>query len=191
MQAPRQAIAQYFVPSAQSLFGTDRLAVLILGIDYNYDERDIEYSAGARSDTIMAVSRDMDVILPSGQEEKINAAYAEGASKRRTRSSRSFWASSGSIAICTSTSNRVCSTSAVSRPSATLVRAGLVQRPVPHHAPATGRARAHRPLGEGQAQHSRSPPGAHRGDSKGRPDEPDASRAVEPGQPSPESIWPR
>jgi LCP family protein required for cell wall assembly len=91
-QTPQQAIARIFIPSSQSVFGKDRLAVLILGIDYNYTDGDIEYSKGARSDTIMTASldfpaksvrelsvpRDMDVVLPNGREDKINAAYAEG-----------------------------------------------------------------------------------------------------------------
>lgn len=91
-QSPQQFLAQIFIPAPQTVFGKDRLSVLILGIDYNYDERDIEFSKGARSDTIMAASldfptktirelsvpRDMDVILPDGSEDKINAAYSDG-----------------------------------------------------------------------------------------------------------------
>jgi LCP family protein required for cell wall assembly len=88
----QQILAGYFVPSPQQVFGSERLSVLLLGIDYNYDARDIQFSKGARSDTIMAASldftapsihelsipRDMDVVLPSGNEDKINAAFAEG-----------------------------------------------------------------------------------------------------------------
>src|SRR3974390_1311142 len=91
-QTPGQLIARIFIPSSRDVFGKDRLAVLILGIDYNYDDRDLPFSKGARSDTIMAVSldfptksvrelsvpRDMDVVLPNGTEDKINAAYAQG-----------------------------------------------------------------------------------------------------------------
>jgi LCP family protein required for cell wall assembly len=87
-----QPVVDHLIPSPQAVFRKDRLAILVLGIDYNYDERDMPFSAGARSDTIMAVSldlesktirelsvpRDMDVVLPGGVEEKINAAYAEG-----------------------------------------------------------------------------------------------------------------
>ena len=67
-----------------------------MGIDYDYTDKDIEYSSKARSDTIMALSlafptsanpngsvselsipRDMAVVLPNGQgENKINAAYS-------------------------------------------------------------------------------------------------------------------
>ncbi|HXP94889.1 MAG TPA: hypothetical protein VN905_15555, partial [Candidatus Binatia bacterium] len=57
-QSPQQLIARYFIPSAQQVFGKERLSVLILGIDYNYDEHDMPFSKDARSDTIMAVSLD-------------------------------------------------------------------------------------------------------------------------------------
>jgi len=69
----------------------------LLGIDYNYNDKDEEYSRNARSDTIMALSLnfptsahrtgsvsilpvplDTDVVLPNGHEDKINAAYALG-----------------------------------------------------------------------------------------------------------------
>jgi LCP family protein required for cell wall assembly len=85
-------IVERFVPPPETLFKKDRLAILVLGIDYNYTDGDQPFSAGARSDTIMAVSldlatrtvrelsvpRDMDVVLPNGREDKINAAYSDG-----------------------------------------------------------------------------------------------------------------
>lgn len=91
-QTPQQMLARIFIPPPQQVFGKDRLAVLVLGIDYNYDNYDQPFSKDARSDTIMAISldfpttsvrelsvpRDMDVILPNGREDKINAAYADG-----------------------------------------------------------------------------------------------------------------
>ena len=83
-----------FIESPESHFGKDRIAVLLMGIDYNYDSKDQETSANARADTIKAVSlnlptqknpsgsiamlsvpRDMDAVMPSGRENKINAAY--------------------------------------------------------------------------------------------------------------------
>jgi LCP family protein required for cell wall assembly len=98
--SPASVISGYFIPKPQTYFHKDRISVLVLGIDYNYDTKDQEYSAGARSDTIMAVSlnlptdaspkpsinvlsvlRDTDVILPNGHEDKINAAYADGGPK--------------------------------------------------------------------------------------------------------------
>jgi LCP family protein required for cell wall assembly len=92
--SPAQTIARYFIPSPQDLFGKDRLSILLLGVDYNYDNRDLPFSKDARSDTIMAVSldfptktvrelsvpRDMDAVLANGREDKINAAYADGGS---------------------------------------------------------------------------------------------------------------
>lgn len=88
---PVTTAVTFFVPSPQSVFGRDRLYVLLLGIDYNYDSKDQEYSAQARSDTIMAagldfptktvkivsIPRDMGAIV-RGREDKINSAYALG-----------------------------------------------------------------------------------------------------------------
>ena len=79
------------VPTPQSEFGKDRIYVLLLGIDYNYDEKGMPYSKGARSDTIMAagldfptksmklvsVLRDTEANV-NGHDAKINEAYAEG-----------------------------------------------------------------------------------------------------------------
>jgi LCP family protein required for cell wall assembly len=96
-QSPTTVMAGYGLPviaAPQSYFHRDRIAVLLLGIDYNYDSHGMEYSTNARSDTIKAVSlefptdqnpsgtvgilsvpRDTDVVMPSGREDKINAAY--------------------------------------------------------------------------------------------------------------------
>jgi LCP family protein required for cell wall assembly len=88
---PVTTAVAFFVPSPQSLFGRERLYVLLLGIDYNYDDKDQEYSSQARSDTIMvagldfptktvkivSVPRDMDATV-NGREDKINGAYASG-----------------------------------------------------------------------------------------------------------------
>jgi LCP family protein required for cell wall assembly len=82
------------IPSPQTAFRKDRIAVLMLGIDYNYDAKDQEYSTNARTDTIktvalnfptsanpngsiaiLSVPRDTDVVMPDGHEDKINAAY--------------------------------------------------------------------------------------------------------------------
>jgi LCP family protein required for cell wall assembly len=90
-------VAPFIIEPPQAHFHKDRIALLLLGIDYNYNDKDEEYSADARSDTIMAMSlnfptpqnpqgsisilsvpRDTDVVLPSGREDKINAAYADG-----------------------------------------------------------------------------------------------------------------
>ncbi len=88
---PVTTAVTFFVPSPQSVFGRDRLYVLLLGIDYNYDSKDQEYSTQARSDTIMvagldfptktvkliSVPRDMDAVI-HGTEDKINGAFAAG-----------------------------------------------------------------------------------------------------------------
>ncbi len=80
------------IPAPQDLFGKDRIFVLVMGVDYDYDKNDYEFSKKSRSDTIMAatldfpstrvteisVPRDMDVILPNGHESKINQALSDG-----------------------------------------------------------------------------------------------------------------
>ena len=82
------------IPSPQSEFHKDHVALLMLGIDYSYNNLDEEYSANARTDTIKAVAlnlpsssnpngsisilsvpRDTDVVYANGREDKINAAY--------------------------------------------------------------------------------------------------------------------
>jgi LCP family protein required for cell wall assembly len=93
-RSPVNVVVEQFVPPPQQYFHKDKLAILMLGIDYDYNSKDEEYSANARTDTIKAVAvdlptpsnpsgslatlsvlRDTDTILPSGREDKINAAY--------------------------------------------------------------------------------------------------------------------
>ena len=83
-----------FIAEPQDLFHKDRVAILLLGIDYDYNSKDEEMSANARTDTIKAVAlnlpsaqspagsiailsvpRDMDAIMPDGSENKVNAGY--------------------------------------------------------------------------------------------------------------------
>jgi len=83
-----------FIESPQAHFSKDRVALLLMGIDYSYDSKDQETSTNARADTIKAVSlnfptqrlpngsvsmlsvpRDMDAVMMDGRENKINAAY--------------------------------------------------------------------------------------------------------------------
>lgn len=86
--------ATIMLPSPQSLFGKDRLLVLLLGIDYDYDAKDMPFSKDSRSDTIMVASLDLKtkqidlVSVPrdmqatfDGHDQKINAAYADGGVK--------------------------------------------------------------------------------------------------------------
>lgn len=89
------AALSLFVADPLDLFRKDRLYVLVMGIDYNYDDKDQPFSKGARSDTIMvaaldlvsravnvlSVPRDALVTYPSGRQDKINAAYAIGGEK--------------------------------------------------------------------------------------------------------------
>jgi LCP family protein required for cell wall assembly len=84
-------IGGFFVPSPASVFGKERIYVLILGTDYNRDDKGMPYSKGARSDTIMAagldfpsrslklvsILRDTDATV-NGHEAKINEAYSQG-----------------------------------------------------------------------------------------------------------------
>ncbi|MBC5804038.1 MAG: LCP family protein [Candidatus Eremiobacteraeota bacterium] len=96
-RSPTEIFAQMFIPSPQKVFGSDRLTLLLLGLDYNYDSHDQPYSKGSRTDTIMAVvlnfpvkgnergsislvsvPRDMAAVFPDGHEDKINSAYING-----------------------------------------------------------------------------------------------------------------
>jgi polyisoprenyl-teichoic acid--peptidoglycan teichoic acid transferase len=96
-RSPQDLVGTLFVEQPQSHFHKDRIALLLLGIDYNYDSKDQEYSTNARTDTIMALSvnfptaaqprgsigvlsipRDTDVVYANGHEDKINAAYTYG-----------------------------------------------------------------------------------------------------------------
>ena len=79
------------VATPQEVFVKDRIYVLLLGIDYNYDDKGMPYSKDARSDTIMAagldfptksmklvsVLRDTEAMV-RGHDTKINEAYAVG-----------------------------------------------------------------------------------------------------------------
>lgn len=84
--------ARPLAPPPQELFHRDHLLVLVEGLDYDYNDKDEEFSTQSRSDVIMAVNldfrdnhvyelsvpRDMDAVMPNGRETKINEAQAEG-----------------------------------------------------------------------------------------------------------------
>jgi LCP family protein required for cell wall assembly len=93
-RAPVDVVGGYVIPAPQTFFHQNRVALLLLGIDYDYDAKDQEFSANARTDTIKAVAlnlptpaepngsisilsvpRDTDVVFASGREDKINSAY--------------------------------------------------------------------------------------------------------------------
>ncbi len=80
-------------PGERAFQGRARMNILCLGIDYNYDERGIHYTKGARSDTIFVISvdaqgrtlnvlsipRDTQVLISEEiGYDKVNAAYSYG-----------------------------------------------------------------------------------------------------------------
>jgi LCP family protein required for cell wall assembly len=88
---PVVGIVNYFVPSPESVFGKQRISVLLMGLDYDYSANDEPTSKDARTDKIeafaldfpskviesIAVPRDMDAIV-NGHEDKINDAFHYG-----------------------------------------------------------------------------------------------------------------
>jgi LCP family protein required for cell wall assembly len=91
-RTPLQLVMGEITPSPQEVFHKSHILVLVEGLDYDYTDKDQEFSTRARSDVIKAVNldfrtnnvyvlsipRDMDAVLPSGQETKINQAQADG-----------------------------------------------------------------------------------------------------------------
>ena len=87
-----RSVQQFFVPDPRKLFGKDHVRVLLVGLDYDYDEKDQETSKQSRSDIIMAINldlakgrvselsvpRDMVATMPDGKPGKINAAQSDG-----------------------------------------------------------------------------------------------------------------
>jgi LCP family protein required for cell wall assembly len=92
---PVIAFTQMFVPSPQQIFGKSNLLVLVEGLDYDYNEKDEEFSTNSRSDVIWAVNldfankriyqlsipRDMVATMPNGTQAKINQAQSDGGVK--------------------------------------------------------------------------------------------------------------
>ena len=88
---PVVGLVNYFVPAPETVFGKQRIFVLLLGLDYDYTITDQPSSKDARTDKIevyaidfpskviktIAVPRDMDAVV-NGSENKINAAYHYG-----------------------------------------------------------------------------------------------------------------
>jgi len=87
-----QTLQEAFIPPPQLVFGKNDLHVLVVGLDYDYTQADIETSAHARSDVLMAVKldfthrridelsvpRDMVATMPDGHQAKINEAQSDG-----------------------------------------------------------------------------------------------------------------
>ncbi|HTD35694.1 MAG TPA: LCP family protein [Candidatus Elarobacter sp.] len=88
------SIDEIFVPRPVQVFGKDRIYIMVLGTDFNTDEKGMQYSKGARSDTIKVVGidfaakavklisilRDSEATV-NGHDTKINEAYSEGGVK--------------------------------------------------------------------------------------------------------------
>lgn len=82
------------IPPPETVFGRDRIYIMLLGVDFNYDDKGMPYSKGARSDTIMvagldfptksmklvSVLRDTEAMV-NGHDTKINEAYSDGGVK--------------------------------------------------------------------------------------------------------------
>jgi LCP family protein required for cell wall assembly len=91
-RTPMQILSLQLTPSPQELFGKDHVLVLLEGLDYDYNDKDEEFSTQSRSDVIKAVDldfrthkiyvlsvpRDMEATLPNGEVAKINQAQSDG-----------------------------------------------------------------------------------------------------------------
>lgn len=92
---PIQVVLEPVVPTPQQVFGKNNLLILVVGLDYDYNDKDEEYSSQSRSDVIKAVNldftrkqayvldigRDMVATLPNGERAKINEAQSDGGIK--------------------------------------------------------------------------------------------------------------
>ncbi|HET7814720.1 MAG TPA: LCP family protein [Candidatus Baltobacteraceae bacterium] len=89
---PFQILTLQLTPSPEELFQKNNILVLVEGLDYDYTNKDEEYSTNSRSDVIWAVNldftdkrvyqlsipRDMVATLPNGTQAKINQAQSDG-----------------------------------------------------------------------------------------------------------------
>ena len=83
-------------PNLTQVFGKPNLRILVMGLDENWTEKDIEYTAGARTDTLLGVNvdlsskqisvlsipRDLWVYIPKSGYAKINEAFGDGGPQR-------------------------------------------------------------------------------------------------------------
>ena len=79
-------------PDLAQVFGKPNLRVLVMGLDENWTDSDVAYTAGARTDTLIGVNidlatkqisvlsipRDLWVYIPKSGYGKINEAYGDG-----------------------------------------------------------------------------------------------------------------
>jgi LCP family protein required for cell wall assembly len=91
---PVVGIVNYFIPAPDSVFGKERIYVLLMGLDYDYTANDEPTSKDSRTDKIeafaldfpsrviesVAVPRDMDAVV-NGHDDKINDAYQYGGAR--------------------------------------------------------------------------------------------------------------
>ena len=92
-------------PGERCFYDLERMNILVLGIDNNYDQRGQPFTKGARSDSVMVVSldrhakflnilsipRDTQVLISESLGyEKINAAYAFGGPRQAMRTVERF-----------------------------------------------------------------------------------------------------
>jgi LCP family protein required for cell wall assembly len=101
---PILAITQVFVPTPQQVFGRPNILVLVEGLDYDYTDKDQEFSTNSRSDALWAVNIDFDnkriyqlsiprdtvATMPNGTQAKINQAQADGGVKEAKQVVASF-----------------------------------------------------------------------------------------------------
>ncbi len=85
-----RSISEIFIPSPSSVFGKERIYVMVLGTDYNRDEKGMPYSKGARSDTIMAAGLDFPSQLAQARvgPARLRRDRSTGTRRRSTRRTR-------------------------------------------------------------------------------------------------------
>ena len=85
-------------PDLAAVFGKPNLRVLVMGLDENWTDSDVAYTAGSRTDTLIGVNidllnkqisvlsipRDLWVYIPKSGYGKINEAYGDGGPERVT-----------------------------------------------------------------------------------------------------------
>jgi LCP family protein required for cell wall assembly len=89
-----RSIDEIFIPPPAAVFGKDRIYVLVLGTDFNTDDRGMQYSKGSRSDSIKVVGVDFNAkavksysilrdskVTINGHVTKINEAFSSGGVK--------------------------------------------------------------------------------------------------------------
>src|SRR5579872_5629131 len=121
-RTPMQVLSLQLTPSPQELFGKDHILVLVEGLDYDYNDKDEEYSTQSRSDIIKAVDLDFRTRITylqfgatckrrcrTAKSQKSTKRNPTAASARRSPSFPSGSASPASIvtSCCVSTPRRI------------------------------------------------------------------------------------